>query len=65
MVLKATDDSQRSRKMKDKQVFIGVMGVTGAGKSTFIKAATDDEDIGIGHSLTSCMPPHFRALPDC
>ena len=40
--------------MKRNKVFIGVMGVTGAGKSTFIKAATGIEEIEIGHELTSC-----------
>lgn len=35
-------------------VFIAVMGVTGAGKSTFIKAASGDESVGVGDSLVSC-----------
>ncbi|KAI9866987.1 MAG: hypothetical protein M1813_000385 [Trichoglossum hirsutum] len=34
--------------------FVAVMGVTGAGKSTFIRAASGDETIGIGHGLKSC-----------
>lgn len=35
--------------------FIAVMGVTGAGKSTFIKAASGDDSVAIGNSLVSCM----------
>jgi predicted kinase len=31
-----------------------VMGVTGSGKSTFIKHATGSEKVGIGHKLYSC-----------
>ncbi|KAF2000625.1 hypothetical protein P154DRAFT_199661 [Amniculicola lignicola CBS 123094] len=33
---------------------IAVMGVTGAGKSTFIKSASGDDSVPIGHSLRSC-----------
>ncbi|KAH0562389.1 hypothetical protein GP486_002912 [Trichoglossum hirsutum] len=35
-------------------IFIAVMGVTGSGKSTFIRTASGDESIVIGHSLKSC-----------
>lgn len=35
-------------------VFIGVMGMTGSGKSTFIKHLTEDPDIKIGTRLRSC-----------
>jgi len=34
--------------------FIAVVGVTGAGKSTFIKAASGDDNIPIGDSLAGC-----------
>lgn len=34
--------------------FIAVMGVTGAGKSTFIKWASGSSEIEIGHGLNSC-----------
>ncbi|KAF1834618.1 hypothetical protein BDW02DRAFT_497877 [Decorospora gaudefroyi] len=34
--------------------FIAVMGVTGAGKSTFIQWASGDSDVEIGHDLKSC-----------
>jgi len=33
---------------------IAVMGVTGAGKSTFIQSASGDDSVIIGHSLKSC-----------
>ncbi|KAK6521663.1 hypothetical protein TWF506_001872 [Arthrobotrys conoides] len=39
---------------KDKEVLIAVMGMTGAGKTTFISKATGKSDLGIGHSLESC-----------
>ncbi|KAH0202371.1 hypothetical protein KCU99_g4611, partial [Aureobasidium melanogenum] len=35
-------------------IVIALMGVTGSGKSTFIKRVTGREDIQIGHELTSC-----------
>ena len=38
----------------DDAVFIAVMGITGSGKSTFVKLATgSDKDI-VGNKLTSC-----------
>ena len=37
-----------------RNVFIAVMGTTGAGKSTFIKVASGDDTVGIGHTLKSC-----------
>ncbi|KAI9675987.1 MAG: hypothetical protein M1822_008373 [Bathelium mastoideum] len=46
--------------------FIAVMGVTGSGKSTFIKTVSGNEDIEIGHALESCTADlvgysfHFR-----
>lgn len=36
------------------QVYIAIMGVTGAGKSTFIRTASGIDAIEIGHSLKSC-----------
>lgn len=38
-------------------LIIGVMGVTGAGKSTFIQKATGTGEGIIGHSLVSCKTP--------
>jgi ribosome biogenesis GTPase A len=35
------------------EVVIGVMGVTGVGKSTFIKSITQNKDIIIGHRIFS------------
>jgi len=34
--------------------FIAVMGVTGAGKSTFIQSASGDDSVVIGDGLESC-----------
>jgi ABC-type thiamine transport system ATPase subunit len=34
-------------------VAVAVMGMTGVGKSTFIKMITGDEEISIGHGLVS------------
>ncbi|KAK6534806.1 hypothetical protein TWF281_006106 [Arthrobotrys megalospora] len=39
---------------KDKEVLIAVMGMTGAGKTTFISKATGIPNLNIGHSLESC-----------
>jgi putative ribosome biogenesis GTPase RsgA len=36
-------------------VVVAVMGVTGVGKSTFIKTITGRDDIAVGHSLISRM----------
>lgn len=40
--------------MSKPTIRIAVMGVTGSGKSTFIKYATGSEKVGIGHNLYSC-----------
>ena len=42
-------------------VYLAVMGVTGAGKSSFIKLCTN-KNVVIGHNLKSCLFPN-RALP--
>ncbi|EPS42277.1 hypothetical protein H072_3744 [Dactylellina haptotyla CBS 200.50] len=39
---------------REKEVLIAVMGMTGAGKTTFISKATGKSDLLIGHSLESC-----------
>jgi hypothetical protein len=44
---------------KNEEVVIIVMGVTGAGKSSFISLLTD-QAVGIGHDLESRMPVHLR-----
>jgi predicted kinase len=38
-----------------KHIRIALMGVTGSGKSTFIKTASQDPDVQIGEDLESCM----------
>jgi ABC-type uncharacterized transport system ATPase component len=47
-----------------KKVFIVVMGLTGAGKSTLIHKATGDPNIVIGDSLDSskCHPQNSRTV---
>ncbi|KAF3219833.1 hypothetical protein TWF679_010289 [Orbilia oligospora] len=39
---------------KENVVLIAVLGMTGAGKTTFISKVTGKSDLGIGHSLESC-----------
>ena len=39
----------------ERVVLIAVMGVTGSGKSTFVKKVTGSEDVVVGNDLTSCM----------
>lgn len=34
--------------------FIAVMGVTGAGKSTFIREVSGDDNVVVGNGLKSC-----------
>ncbi|KAK5110335.1 hypothetical protein LTR62_006043 [Meristemomyces frigidus] len=50
-------DGQVSDALQDKplmpQVYILLMGPTGVGKSTFIRTASGDERVGIGHGLNS------------
>jgi putative ribosome biogenesis GTPase RsgA len=41
---------------RHKNVVIAVIGPTGVGKSSFIKTLTGNEDIVIGHGLTSGEP---------
>lgn len=40
-------------------IIIAVMGVTGAGKSTFVSLLSG-EDIEIGHGLQSCKTPQTK-----
>lgn len=43
-------------------VIIAIMGVTGVGKSTFIKTITGREDIAVGHGLFSGTLRHPKFL---
>jgi ABC-type hemin transport system ATPase subunit len=49
--LKAVSNDERAPQNAD--IVIAVMGVTGAGKSTFIASVTGRKDIQIGHNLYS------------
>ena len=40
-----------------KEIYIGLIGVTGAGKTTFTCKASGRTDLKIGNSLKSCMEP--------
>lgn len=48
------DQTSCEAKPEISDVFIGVMGMTGAGKSTFISLVTDQEVV-IGNDLKACM----------
>ena len=43
-----------ARKATGSEVLIAVIGVTGAGKTTFISRATGRNDLEIGHGIDSC-----------
>ena len=45
---------------------IAVMGVTGSGKSNFIKHATSSDRVRVGHNLQSCIQssPHMEIVTD-
>lgn len=47
-----SDDEQNGA--GHKEIVIAVMGVTGAGKSYFIRKVTGREDIDVGDGLESC-----------
>jgi Fe-S cluster assembly ATPase SufC len=42
------------------KLMIAVMGVTGAGKSSFIKTVTGRDDVGVGHGLRSRKQSSIR-----
>jgi len=35
-------------------VLIALLGMTGAGKTTFVRAASGDETLEVGHSIYPC-----------
>lgn len=41
---------------------IAVMGVTGAGKSTFVRAASGNDEVVVGHSLEACELAYPRTM---
>jgi len=43
-----------TRSTERRKIYIAVMGVTGAGKSTFIRTASGLEGVDVGHDLKSC-----------
>lgn len=43
-----------SLKPSQDEILIGVLGVTGSGKTTFISKATGRKDLVVGHSLEAC-----------
>ncbi|KAI1401328.1 P-loop containing nucleoside triphosphate hydrolase protein [Hypoxylon fuscum] len=53
MMPRPADSFTNSFKPQSSDVYIAVMGVTGAGKSTLISKCTD-KDVKIGHDLQSC-----------
>jgi hypothetical protein len=55
------------RRGQNGEVFIAVIGVTGAGKTTFISRATGRSDLEIGHSIDSCKSTgtHHPPPPVC
>lgn len=52
MAQKTMRSTGLSNNVEVRTVYILVMGLTGAGKSTFISVATGDEDIAVGHDGT-------------
>lgn len=49
-----TQGFRSGRDPRPNDIFIAVMGVTGAGKSSFIRLASGNKNVKIGHSLESC-----------
>lgn len=48
------DEASKILKTCRNPIIIGVMGMTGTGKSTFIKLLTKDPDITVGKGWQSC-----------
>jgi putative ribosome biogenesis GTPase RsgA len=45
------------------QILIAVLGVTGAGKSSFINRATSSNVLEVGHNIESCLLSFFYYFP--
>jgi predicted GTPase len=54
---KSKDDVRRTNRNRNSksraEVVVAIMGLTGAGKSSFIQTVTGNRDVGIGHGLNS------------
>ena len=62
------DRDRVSRHLQQGDIVVAVLGLTGAGKSTFISELSKDEGIVIGHSLKSCkshLPMYFKSRLIC
>ena len=51
----ASADESEAAKAGAPWAFIAVMGVTGAGKSTFVRTVSGDNSVVVGDGLKSCM----------
>ena len=46
--------SRADERRKDGKVMIALLGVTGAGKTTFVSLASGRNDLKIGHGVDPC-----------
>jgi len=44
----------RSDPRSNREVLIALLGMTGAGKTTFVRAVSGDEELEVGHSIYPC-----------
>lgn len=56
----ATSNKKGSR---DEVYMVALLGITGAGKTTFAQHASGDMSLKIGHSIYSCKLTQGRNLP--
>lgn len=54
------DTAVVTRNSEKDVAFIAVMGMTGSAKTSFIKTATGNSDLVVGHSLNACKYESFR-----
>jgi type IV secretory pathway VirB4 component len=57
MLQKIGGNQNSKRKYRPNDIYIAIMGVTGAGKSTFISKCCQEAVDGIGHTLKSSQSP--------